>query len=27
MLARRVSAGEIEDIKQVLPPELRALWP
>jgi len=27
MLAKRVSEGEIEDIKQVLPPELRALWP
>ena len=27
MLAKRVSEGEIEDIKHVLPPELRALWP
>jgi uncharacterized protein (DUF2267 family) len=27
VLARRVSAGEIEDIRHVLPPELRELWP
>jgi uncharacterized protein (DUF2267 family) len=27
LLARRVSAGEINDIKGVLPAELRALWP
>jgi uncharacterized protein (DUF2267 family) len=26
-LASRVSAGEIEDVKQVLPSELRDLWP
>jgi uncharacterized protein (DUF2267 family) len=27
VLARRVSAGEIDDVKHVLPKELRALWP
>ena len=27
VLARRVSAGEIEDIRHVLPAELRDLWP
>jgi uncharacterized protein (DUF2267 family) len=27
LLARRISAGEIEDIKRVLPSELRELWP
>jgi uncharacterized protein (DUF2267 family) len=27
LLARKISAGEIEDIKRVLPPELRELWP
>lgn len=27
VLARRVSAGEIEDVKGMLPAEVRALWP
>ena len=27
LLARRISAGEIEDVKHILPPEVRALWP
>ncbi|MDB4967194.1 MAG: hypothetical protein JWN44_2883 [Myxococcales bacterium] len=27
VLARRVSAGEIADVKQTLPSELRELWP
>jgi uncharacterized protein (DUF2267 family) len=27
LLEARVSAGEIEDVKQVLPAELRSLWP
>jgi uncharacterized protein (DUF2267 family) len=27
ILARRVAAGEIEDVKHVLPAELRHLWP
>lgn len=27
VLDRRVTAGEIEDIKHILPPELRELWP
>ncbi len=27
LLARKVSTGEIGDITQVLPPEVRALWP
>lgn len=27
LLAERVSAGEIKDIKHVLPPEIRGLWP
>jgi uncharacterized protein (DUF2267 family) len=27
VLARRVSEGEIEDVKQVLPAEIRDLWP
>ena len=27
VLANRVSAGEIEDVKQVVPAELRELWP
>lgn len=27
VLARRISAGEIEDIQHILPPELRELWP
>jgi uncharacterized protein (DUF2267 family) len=27
VVARHVTAGEIEGIKKVLPPELRALWP
>lgn len=27
MLARRITAGEIADIKHTLPPELRQLWP
>jgi uncharacterized protein (DUF2267 family) len=27
LLARRVSHGEIEDVKHILPPEVRALWP
>jgi uncharacterized protein (DUF2267 family) len=26
VLARRISAGEIEDIKHLLPAELRELW-
>jgi uncharacterized protein (DUF2267 family) len=27
VLARRVADGEIEDVKHVLPSEVRALWP
>jgi uncharacterized protein (DUF2267 family) len=27
MLARRVSEGEIEDVKHILPTEIRSLWP
>jgi uncharacterized protein (DUF2267 family) len=27
VLSRRVTEGEIEDIKHILPPELRDLWP
>jgi len=27
LLARKISPGEIEDIKRMLPPEVRALWP
>lgn len=27
VLARRITAGEIEDILHILPPELRELWP
>jgi uncharacterized protein (DUF2267 family) len=27
LLARRISRGEIDDIKHILPPEVRALWP
>jgi uncharacterized protein (DUF2267 family) len=27
LLARRVSEGEIQDVKHVLPAELRSLWP
>jgi len=27
LLARKISPGEIDDVKHVLPPEMRALWP
>jgi uncharacterized protein (DUF2267 family) len=27
LLARRISPGEIDDVKHLLPPEVRALWP
>jgi uncharacterized protein (DUF2267 family) len=27
VLSRRVTEGEIEDVKQILPAELRELWP
>jgi uncharacterized protein (DUF2267 family) len=27
VLSKRITAGEIEDIKHILPPELRELWP
>jgi uncharacterized protein (DUF2267 family) len=27
MLSRRITEGEIEDIKHIMPPELRQLWP
>jgi uncharacterized protein (DUF2267 family) len=27
MLSRRITEGEIEDIKHIMPPELRELWP
>jgi uncharacterized protein (DUF2267 family) len=27
VLAKRITEGEIEDIKHILPPELRDLWP
>ncbi len=27
LLARKISPGEIEDVKKMLPPEVRALWP
>jgi uncharacterized protein (DUF2267 family) len=26
-LSKRITEGEIQDIKQILPPELRELWP
>jgi uncharacterized protein (DUF2267 family) len=27
VLARRISEGEIEDVKHILPAEIRSLWP
>ena len=27
LLAHKISLGEIEDVKRMLPPEIRALWP
>lgn len=27
LLARRISPGEIDDVKHILPPDVRALWP
>lgn len=27
LLARRISSGEIDDVKHILPPEVRDLWP
>jgi uncharacterized protein (DUF2267 family) len=27
LLARKISSGEIDDVKVMLPPEVRALWP
>jgi uncharacterized protein (DUF2267 family) len=27
LLARKISPGEIDDVKHILPPEVRALWP
>jgi uncharacterized protein (DUF2267 family) len=27
LLARRISSGEIDDVKRILPPEVRDLWP
>ncbi len=27
LLAHKISPGEIEDVKRILPPEIRALWP
>jgi uncharacterized protein (DUF2267 family) len=27
LLAHKISAGEIDDVKHMLPPEVRALWP
>lgn len=27
LLARRISKGEIDDVKHILPPDVRALWP
>jgi uncharacterized protein (DUF2267 family) len=27
LLARRISSGEIDDLKRILPPEVRDLWP
>jgi uncharacterized protein (DUF2267 family) len=27
ILSRRITEGEIEDVKHILPPELRELWP
>jgi uncharacterized protein (DUF2267 family) len=27
VLSRRITEGEIEDVKRILPPELRELWP
>jgi uncharacterized protein (DUF2267 family) len=27
LLSRRISEGEIEDVRHVLPPQLRGLWP
>lgn len=27
LLAHKISAGEIDDVKRMLPPEVRALWP
>jgi len=27
LLAHKISPGEVEDVKKMLPPEIRALWP